>query len=59
MAELYQVIRTRIRDPEPNQVLEMATYPTLRAAEAAYDILRRRPQVKRGLEIVRIVKHTH
>lgn len=57
--ELYQVIRTRIRDPEPNQVLEMSSYPTVRAAEAAYDILCRRPEVKQGKEIVRIVKHIH
>lgn len=59
MAMLYQVIRTRVRDPEPDQILEMATYPTLRVAEAAYEILLRGVEVKQGMETVRIVKRTY
>jgi hypothetical protein len=53
----YQVIRTRITEATlPNQVMEIETTTSRRVAEAVREIWSRRPAVRNGREVVRIVE---
>lgn len=54
---VYQVIRTKICDPWPSQVMEIMTHYSETVALATAEIWSRLPAVREGREKVRIVKH--